>query len=183
MRAFHVLLLFASAGFAQQSAGTSPEWDVRANMAALATEVQRLEPLLKQVKPAEWVQRGGPEAYIRQLKSSQASVQILVAATSALAKDPDRLPTAFNAYFQMERMEMLVGSLKEGVRRYQSAEIANELTTMLGASSVHRDRLRQHITDLAAAREQDFRIADDEAQRCRSSLSRQGSDANRSKKR
>jgi hypothetical protein len=177
MRAGLLALAFASVNFGQQSAGIAPEWDVKANMASLINDVKRFEPLLQKVKVTEWVERGAPEAYIRQLKSSQATVLNVIAATAALAREPDRLTVAFDAFFHMEKMEMLLGSLKEGVRRYQSAEVANELTTVLAANSVHRDRLRLHLTELAAVREQEFKIMDEEAQRCRSSLSRQGSDA------
>jgi hypothetical protein len=176
MRAFILVAVIASASFGQQSAGIAPEWDVKAHMASLIDDVKRFEPLLQKVKVAEWAQRGAPEAYIRQLKSSQAMVQNVIAATAALARDPDRLTVALEAFFHMEKMEMLLGSLKEGVRRYQSPEVANELTTLLAANSLHRDRLRLHLAELANAREQEFKIMDEEAQRCRSTLSRQGSE-------
>jgi hypothetical protein len=177
MRPQHLLFVIASVSFGQQPSGISPEWDVKANMAALTADVKRLEPLLAQVQPAEWVQRGAPEAYVRQLKSSQASVQNLIAATAAFSRDPDRLTVALDAFFRMEKMEMLLGSLKDGVRKYGSPDVANQMTILLATNSVHRDRLRQHVSELATAREQDFKIADEEAQRCRSILSRQGSDA------
>ena len=182
MRAFLFGVVIVSTSFGQQTTGIAPEWDVKANMAALINDVKRFDPLLQQVKVAQWVENGAPEAYIRQLKSSQGMVQHVIAATAALARDPDRLTVALEAFFQMEKMEMLVGSLKEGVRRYQSAEIANELTTVLAANSIHRDRLRLHLSELASAREQELKIMDEEAQRCRGALSRQGCDAKVKKK-
>jgi hypothetical protein len=177
MRAFLFAFAVANFSFGQQSTGIAPEWDVKANMAELIEDVKRLDPLLRQVNVARWVENGAPEAYIRQLKSSQATVQNVIAATAALARDPDRLTVALDAFFIMEKMEMLLGSLKDGVRRYQSAEVANELTTLLAANSIHRDRLRLHLTELANAREQEFKVMDEEAQRCRSNLSRQSTDA------
>jgi hypothetical protein len=40
-------------------------------------------------------------------------------------------------------------------------------------NSANRDKLRQYITDLAAAKEQEFDVADKEAQRCRGMLTKQ----------
>jgi hypothetical protein len=182
MRALVFGVVIAGIGFGQQATGIAPEWDVKANMAALIDDAKRLEPLLDKVKMAEWQERGAPEAYIRQLKSSQATVQNVIAATAALARDPDRLTVALDAFFHMEKMEILLGSLKEGVRRYQSPEVANELTNVLAANSIHRDRLRLHLVELANTREQEFKIMDQEAQRCRGDLSRQGSDVKTKKK-
>jgi hypothetical protein len=182
MRANHLLFLLIASGtgIAQQtstSAGISPDWDVKANMSTLVADVKRLEPVLQRVKPDAWIEKGAPEAYIRQLQSSQASLESLIRSTAALAKDPDRLTVALDTFFRMEKMELLLGSLKEGVRRYQNPEVADEFTSLLASNSVHRDRLRQHITDLASAREQEFKVIDSEAQRCRGMLSRQGVDS------
>jgi hypothetical protein len=163
---------------ANSSVGTSPEWDVKSNMASLVADVRRLEPVLLEVKPAGWVEKGAPGTYIKQLQSSRGSLQQLIAATDALAQTPDRLTFALDALFRLERMELLLGSLKEGARKYQSPEVADQLTSLIAQNSIHRDRLRQHITDLAVAREQEISLMDQEAQRCRSMLSRQPAQAN-----
>jgi hypothetical protein len=39
-------------------------------------------------------------------------------------------------------------------------------------NSANRDKLRQYITDLAATKEQEFEVADREAQRCRGTLNK-----------
>lgn len=43
----------------------------------------------------------------------------------------------------------------------------------IAENTANRERLQRYILELAAAREQEFRVADAEAQRCRQSLSRQ----------
>jgi hypothetical protein len=156
-----------------QPSGVTAEWDVRANMQSLAADVRKLEPLLKHANPADWLKQGAPGTYVKQLESSQASVQYLVAATDKLAQEPEKLTTALDAYFQMERMDLLLGSLREGIRKYQSPDLANMLSAAYAANSVHRDRLRQHIRDLAGTREEELRIVNLEAQRCRGMLSQQ----------
>lgn len=153
--------------------GVSPDWDVKAHMAQLRDEVKKLEPLLRKVDPKVWVDKGAPASYARQLQSAQNSVTSLMSSTAALAQDPQRLSVALDAFFRLERMELLLSSLNEGVRRYQSTTLADELNTLMAGNAIHRERLQQHVTDLAAAHEQDLELMNREAQRCRVELSRQ----------
>jgi hypothetical protein len=142
-------------------------------MGALQEDVRKIEPLLRRVDTPHWISRGAPEAYARQLASSQSAVQQLVAAADKLARNSEQLTLAIEAFFELERMELLLNSLREGVRKWQSHELANEFTMVLGANILHRDRLRQHIRDLAVARESEYRTANEEVQRCRGMLLRQ----------
>ena len=153
--------------------GVAAAWDVRSFMTELDNGVRNLEPLLGSLTPRDWIAKGAPGAYIRQVESTQKSMLSLFEATSKLSHEPERLTAAIDAYFQMERMELLLNSLKEGVRKYQSSEAADRFNVVIGENSVHRDRLRQHVSDLAATREQEFRIVDQEAQRCRGLILRQ----------
>ena len=109
--------------------------------------------------------------YYHALESEHAS---LVLASDAVAGQPERLAGVLDLFFKMERVELLTASLREGVRRYQSTEIADEIAELLTIASLHRDKLRRHLTELADHREQVYRIADEEAQRCRGVISRQG---------
>jgi hypothetical protein len=152
--------------------GVTPEWDVRSYMTSLVADVHRMRSLLNRVDAPHWVTRGAPDAYIQQSKSSLEAMEHLVAATEALSREPERLPAALETFFQLERMELLVTSLNNGVRKWQSEYTANEINLALSANMVHRDRLRQHIRDLAAAREDEFRIMNEEAQRCRGILTK-----------
>jgi hypothetical protein len=47
------------------------------------------------------------------------------------------------------------------------------MQTIVSENSTNRDQLRQYMQDLAAQKEQEFKIADTEAQRCRGSLVQQ----------
>ena len=142
-------------------------------MQAMAGDLAKMGPIFAQVSPAEWVAKGAPDAYVRQLQSTQASMRGLIAATEKLAREPEKLSTALDAFFQMERMELLIGSLLDGIRRYQSSELADTLSRSFAENTVHRDRLRQHIRDLASTREQEYSIINAEAQRCRGTILQQ----------
>jgi hypothetical protein len=166
------LLTLVSAAFLGAQ-GTAPEWDIRSNMSTLVADVGKLDPMLGHVKPQEWVAEGAPQAYVKQLESAKSLLQHLIASTNALAENPDRLTTALSAFFHFEKMELLLGSLNQGVRKYQSPDLADMITSLVARNSVHRDRLRQHIADLATVREHEFEMLNQEAQRCRAAAAQE----------
>ena len=177
------VLAFAAQAYQGQAPGISAVWDIRTNTADLAASVRKLEPLLGQTKPVDWIARGASSTYLKQADSSRASLQALLASTDRLVKEPERLTAAIDTYFAMERVGLLLNSLKEGVRRYGNPALADEYNLVLAENSVHREKLKQHIQDLAVAREQEFRIMDQEAQRCRESLSQEAPDLPKSERR
>ena len=61
--------------------------------------------------------------------------------------------------------------LVEGARKHQSPALADQMQTVISENSTNRDQLRQYMQDLAAQKEQEFKIADSEAQRCRGAWS------------
>ena len=145
-------------------------WDVATEMGKLQEDVRRIEPLLRRVDTPHWISRGAPEVYARQVESSKSAIQQLVAAADKLARNPEQLSVALDGFFELERMELLLNSLRDGVRKWQSQDFANEFTQVLGANVLHRDRLREHIRELVTSREAEYRIANEEAQRCRGIL-------------
>jgi len=155
------------------SEGIASEWDVKARMTAMAEDVARIEDLLARVRPNEWIEKGAPDAYLRQLESSKASTQALLAATAKVAKEPEKLSAALDALFRMENMNLFLQSLQQGVRKYQGPSLADDIVRFMSDNSRHRDMLRQHSSDLAATREHELKLITTEAQRCRADLSRQ----------
>ena len=90
----------------------------------------------------------------------------------ALEKQPERLSVALDTYFRTQTLETRLSSLVDGVRNYQNPAVGDLLVGVLGDNSANRDKLRQYITDLAVTKEQEFKIVDQEAQRCRTVLTR-----------
>ncbi len=166
-----------------QSAGLEPPWDVRNTMVELAKRAERLKPILDQVKPSEWMAKGAPETYIAQHKNLRAEVDYLIRSTGELGGDPERLTVALEVLFRLEAVGALLDSLSDGIRKYQNAALADLLTGVLSESGASREKLRQYIVDLAATKEQQFKVADQEAQRCRGMIMRQAPPSSRSDKR
>jgi uncharacterized membrane protein len=70
-------------------------------------------------------------------------------------------------------VETTLGSLTEGVRTYQNPALASIMQSVIAENSNNRDRLRQYLQDLATQKEEEFKVADREAQRCRAALLQQ----------
>jgi hypothetical protein len=171
-----VPLLFAALIAPAQTAtpqGVTAEWDISQMLDALASQAKRLKPILDQLNPQEWVAKGAPDAYVSQWRYAQTELVYLTDSAKALGKQPERLTLALDTLFRMQSLEMRLTSLVDGVRNYQNPAVGDLLVGVLGENSTNRDRLRQYITDLAANKEQEFQIADKEAQRCRGMLGKQ----------
>jgi phage terminase large subunit-like protein len=97
-------------------------------------------------------------------------MQYLAAASERLAARPDRLSAGLETYFRYQALEAMIESLAEGLRRYESPQKGDALVSAMAESASYRDRLRQYLVDLAASKEQEFAVADREAQRCRGIL-------------
>ena len=167
------MVIFPVLSFAQTTAGVATPWDTAPMVAALSAQAARLKPILDQLKPKEWVQKGAPEAYIAQWKGAEDELGFLSDSAKALEKQPERLPLALDTYFRLQSLELRLNSLVEGVRNYQNPAVGDLLLGVAAENSANRDKLRQYITDLALTKEQEFEVADKEAQRCRGMLTKQ----------
>jgi hypothetical protein len=153
--------------------GVSAPWDISQTVNALAAQAERLKPVLEQLTPEQWQSKGAPATYVTQWRAAQDEVGYVVRAANALSKQPEKLSLAFETYFRMQAVEAQINSLVEGVRRYQNPAVGDLMISVMAANSTNRDQLRQYITDLTETKEQEFQIADKEAQRCRANLVRQ----------
>ena len=153
--------------------GVSAPWDISQTVTALAAQAERLKPVLEQLTPEQWQSKGAPATYVTQWRAAQDEVGYVLRAADALSKQPEKLSLAFETYFRMQAVEAQINSLVEGVRRYQNPAVGDLMISVMAANSTNRDQLRQYITDLTETKEQEFKIADKEAQRCRGILVRQ----------
>jgi hypothetical protein len=167
------VLLFASLLGQAQDAGMATEWDMRQTIDSLAKQARRVKPIMDEVKPQEWISKGAPEAYINQRREAENELNYLLDSSEAFARQPERLTLALTTLFRLQSLETKVVSLAEGVRNYQNGALGDLMIAVVKENSGNRDKLRQYVTELAAAKEQEFRVADQEAQRCRAMLSKQ----------
>jgi hypothetical protein len=151
----------------------APAWDIAPVIADFSAKAARVKPILDRLTPEQWVRGGAPDAYVAQWQSARQETVYVANASKAFEGHPEKLTLALDAYFRWEALQTRLTTLAEGVRKYQDPAIGDSLVSVVGDNSANRDKLRQYIADLAAQKEEEFTVADQEAQRCRGLLSRQ----------
>jgi hypothetical protein len=164
--------LLAAIALRAQDAGVTTAWNARESLASLGSQIRRLTPVLEQFQVGEWVARGAPEAYQAQWKAALNEIGYMARTLEALSRQPERATLALEAFLRAQAVEAMVQSLGEGARRYQNPALADVLQGVLSESAPGRDQLRQYLVELTASKEEELRIADAEAQRCRGTLLR-----------
>src|SRR5439155_3549018 len=167
---------------AAQQAGVPTEWDVQKLVSDMAAQSGRILPLIEQIRPKEWVTRGASDTYVQQWDAAHSQAAALKLSVDNLVREPARLTAALDSYFRMQNLETVLTSLIEGVRKYQNPALADLLRSVLSENNASRQQLRQYLVDLAVVKEQESKVMDEEAQRCRESISKLPSGAQPQKK-
>src|SRR3954469_4522350 len=175
------LALTAPLRMMAQQAGVPTEWDVQKLVKAVAAQSARLEPMVEEIHPKEWISAGAPSAYVQQWDSARAQARTLRLSSENLVQEPARLTAALDTYFRLQTLEVSLTSLLDGVRKYQNPALADLLRSVIAENNASGQQLRQYLVDLAANKEQEFKVMDQEAQRCREIVTRPGAAAPRKK--
>ncbi len=176
---FSLLTLFFSPLLsAQQSpavniSGVQTPWDVRTIITGLIKENSEFEPVLTAIHPENWVSKGASPVYIQQLQLAERQTRDVVFTSQKFAQHTDQLSVALDEYFRLEALDVTARSLEEGLGRYGDRAAADKLSALLAHNFGAREQLRDYLSNLAVSEEQNFKIADQEAQRCRGIISRE----------
>ncbi len=182
-----LLLAAALPGFSQQppapavpATGTSPvaglesPYEARQIVTTSLTEVDALKPVLLGTHPDLWSQqKGAPGTYLVQWQTAQREVEYVDTVGKQFLQHIDSLPAALDLYYRLEALEATVRSVNEGAQRYGEPVTAGKLSAYVAGSFDRRQRFRDYIRDLATDLEQNYKVADEEAQRCRAIISRE----------
>lgn len=151
----------------------SPE-EARAIVNTSLTEIDALKPVLASLHPDIWYQqKGAPSTYVVQWQTAQREVDYVDTVGRQFLRQVESLPVALDLYYRMEALEATVRSVNEGAQRYGEPATSGKLAAFVGKSFDRRQRFRDYIRDLATNLEQNYKVADDEAQRCRAIISRE----------
>ena len=66
-----ILLVASVAPLLAQQPGVPTDWDVQKLVVAIAEQSARIQPLVEQVRPKEWVAKGASDAYVQQWDGSK----------------------------------------------------------------------------------------------------------------
>ena len=171
-------LSFSALSLARQSpavniAGVQTPWDVRTIIDGLIKENQQFQPVLAGIHPQDWVSKGASPVYIQQLQQAQQQTRDVVITSKMLAQKTDLLSLALDEYFRLEALDVTARSLEEGIRRYADRSSGDKLAAFIAHNFSARERFRDYLSSLATSQEQNFKIADQEAQRCRAMISKE----------
>ena len=155
---------------APPAASLETEWDISVVLGEMSAHAGRLLAALAKDNAKAWVEKGASETYVEQLDACKAQTKAFQDGAKALAADPEKLSNALELLFRIEGVNTMLGSIGEGIRKYQSPEDAAELAALAAENGVNFGRFQKYIVDLAAEREQRFTVMDKEAQRCRGIL-------------
>ena len=154
--------------------GLESAWTLRVILDELLKDNEKLEPLLAQMNPQEWfAKKGASDVYIQQWQTAHIQLKDFMATSKLLAQKTENLPLALDDYFRLEALEVTSRSLLEAVSRYGDRFTADQLNGLIARNFSRRERFRDYLRDLAASSEQEFKLADEEAQRCRGIISRE----------
>ena len=153
--------------------GLENSWDVRKIITDVQKDTAQLQPILSQINPQTWVNnKGAPTTYLVQWQSAQQQCNDLATVTKLFAQKTESLSQGLDTYFRLEALEVTERSLAQGVQQYDTRAQSDKLNMMIAHNFANRERLRNYLHDLATSTEQNFKIADEEAQRCRANISR-----------
>ncbi len=164
------------------SDGVETAWDARRIVDATGKANREMKPVLLSMSPQEWYEKkGAPSTYVIQWQTAQRQVSDVDITAQRFAQKTDSLPLGLDLYFRLEALETTARSVDEGAKKYADPSAAARLTALLASSFDGRQRLRDYLRDLAADQEQNFKVADAEAQRCRGMISREPAPSNNRK--
>jgi hypothetical protein len=170
MRFLLATLIFSCSAFCQQSMSDE---EVAAIFSRISQRAARIEPMLEQLHPNDWIAKGAPDTYLSQWDSIRRQFTAIESDMSDLTRHPDRLTDSMNALFRMQATHLALGSLMGGVRKYQNPALADLIESVAAEASGDIDRFEKHLLEMSTEKERQFTLVDREAQRCRANLSRQ----------
>jgi len=179
MRPSLAILVFSCGTFAQQQ----PDPQVVAIFSAISQHASRIEPMLQQIKPNDWVAKGAPDTYVAQWNSAMEQLKAIQSDMSALAQHPEQMTECMKALFRVQASHQVLNSLMDGLRKYQNPALAELIESVSAEDQANIDRLEQYVLQLSTEKDQQYAVVDSEAQRCRATLSRQPADNARTRTR
>jgi len=162
--------LCAQSAVRQPNAGLETDWDIAPVLKEISSHASRLAPVLDQVYVQNWIAQGASDTYAAQLQSAKEQASAVARSAAVLANNSEQLSAALELLFRIQGIEAMLGSLEEGMRKYQRPGDAQALIALEAENGANRDRLQRYIVNLAQQREQEYQVMDREAQRCRGVL-------------
>jgi hypothetical protein len=158
---------------AAQQAAIPADQQTIALLQRISRHPAKLLPLLEQVHANEWIAKGAPETYVTQVSAVREQIRAIGDEMSALAQHPERMQDCMRALFRVQAFHGSLDSLMGGLRKYQNPALADLIQSVAVEDQEDLGRLQEYILELANQKEQEYLVVDHEAQRCRSTISKE----------
>jgi ABC-type transporter Mla subunit MlaD len=133
----------------------------------------RIEPMLDQLRPNDWIAKGAADTYLAQWTSLRQQFRAIQDDMANLTQHPGQLSESLKALFRLQSTHTVLDSLMAGTRKYQNPALADLIESVASENNADADRFERYVLQIADYKEQQFAVVDREAQRCRATLSRQ----------
>jgi hypothetical protein len=143
------------------------DWDIAPVLQEIGKQADKLSPALDRINARAWVDQGASETYAEQVQLCKDQAHAVAETARELSQNPEQLAPSINLFIRMQTLDVMLVSLQEGIRKYQGAADAQSLASLAAQASPSRDRFQKYIVNLADAREEELKVMDKEAQRCR----------------
>jgi hypothetical protein len=133
---------------------------------APSSDLARLQAMIEQIRPDRF--SNAPAGVYEERR--EAALRNLLAYRRSLAAheaDPERVDAAIEAATSLDALTLDLRALAYGLARYQSPTMGDVVEAAAARLDPQRAALRRAALDRAAARETEYRVAFQEAQRCR----------------
>src|SRR6059058_2231602 len=116
---FVFLLIAGWPGFCQEPvAAVAGDQPLIALYGRIVKWGERLEPMLAQIKPQDWVAKGASETYSKQAAAASAQLRAVEQEMSTLQSRPDTLQDGMKALFRVQAFNRTLSSVLAGLRKY-----------------------------------------------------------------
>ncbi len=185
MRLFLAPVVLCCAAFSQPASAqqSTPDPQVLEAFNGISAHAARIEPMLQQLRPDDWVAKGAPDTYVAQFNSVVEQIRAIQSDMASLAQHPDQMTECMKALFRVQSSHRTLISLMEGLRRWQNPALAELIESVAAEDQTDLDHLEQYVLQLASEKDQQYAVVNSEAQRCRATLSRQPADPPKTNKR
>ncbi len=156
----------------QAEAGLEGPDAVRQMVAGIVADNDKLKPALTDLNPQTWQAKGAPSTYVIQWQLAQRQVNDIDLSSKLLLQHVESLASAMDFYFRLEALETTARALNEGAQQYGEGAPIRELNSFVAKNFDSRQRFRDYLRELSINVEQNYKIADEEAQRCRAAMSK-----------
>jgi len=148
----------------------APAWDTGKLFTDLAAQSARLQPLIRKLNVKEWT--GAPDTYGPLLATLVEDNQAIPEQAKAVSQHPEKLADSLQLLLRVHTVETNLPVVLAGLRKYGNPALADLIEGVAAEGAPARQTFSQRVVDLTAQREEQFEVADHEAQRCREILSK-----------